>query len=163
MQINRISTIPQSDRANFKANIPKNANVVSAFEYAQKLLETNRPSKLREVDSFCSSVRGILEYKPAEILNMNFGKTTYTHSVGKESEPLFVYYTCEAKLSDGTPPRFFGERATHPKHQKIAPAKLCFDVLKNVGKELLENLPVKRTSQEIKTELVELKTVILGC
>ena len=41
MQINRITTLLQSDKTTFEAKIPKNANVVSAFEYAQKLLETN--------------------------------------------------------------------------------------------------------------------------
>lgn len=94
---------------------------------------------------------------------MNVGKTIYSRSVGKESEPLFVYYTCEAKLADTPISIFLGERAIHPKHQKIVPAKLCFDVLKNVGKELLENLPAKRTPQEIKTELEDLKTLVLGC
>ena len=161
MQVKKISTTPNP---NFRAQISRDENIISAFEYARKLVDTNKPSKLKEVEKFCYGVRNILEYKPNEQLNLKFDKTIYSHITVKGVEPMFVYDACEANVSNDTFSKHYSERASHPKHQIIASAKLCFDSLKNFGMELVEGVfkGNKATSGEINKELALLSECVLG-
>ena len=157
----KISNIAPNILPNFNARIPKDTNVVSAFEYAQNLLATNEPKKLKEVGEFCTSVKNILGYKPTEELNLAFEKTSYSRNTNKGLEFLFVYYACDANISNDSVSGHFGARVSNQYHQKIFPAKLCFDVLKALGKEI--GTPKENPFRgDLGAELEGLKLLVLG-
>lgn len=164
MRINNISILPNNN--SFKAQIPKDKNVAAAFSYAQSLLDTQKPSKIKDVKSFCNSIKNLSEYKPLEDIKIELNRTIYSNLTKNSLAIAFIYNHCRATISNDSTESTLGVRVTDTNNEAISVAQLHFDILKNLGAKIGNNSNLADSTistpnlSEIKDELESLKLKI---